>query len=196
MPLKNYLAGSSFLITGGSSVDRLEKAKEIAPDALELDVSKVEEIRNLIKMASQGFSVIITQAQNLTVAAQNALLKTLEEPPENTVIILLAEKENQLLPTILSRCVISHLSNLSPLSNLESIEILNWSLEKGFAWAEKSRLDRTEAISLVKNLQISGHRELLKNQINQKVLGKLILAQKYLEANTNVRLTLENLFIK
>lgn len=185
----------SFLITGSTIKKRLEKAKEIAPDALELDMSKVEEIRNLIKMISEGFSVIITNAQNLTVAAQNALLKTLEEPPENTVIILLAEKENQLLPTVVSRCVLSRLSNLSPLSNLESIEILNWSVEKGFSWAEKSRLDRAEAISLVKNLQISGHRELLKNQINQKVLGKLILAQKYLEANTNVRLTLENLFI-
>ncbi len=186
----------SYLITGSTIEKRLEKAKEIAPNALEFDVSKVEEIRNLIKMVSEDFCVIITNAQNLTIAAQNALLKTLEEPPENTAIVLLAEKESQLLPTVVSRCVLNSLGNLSYLSDLSNLDMLNWTLEKGFAWAEKSRLDRTEAISLVKNLQISGHRELLKNQINQKILERLVLAQKYLEANTNVRLTLENLFLK
>ena len=185
----------SFLITGGSLPHRLEKAKDIAPEALEFDVSKVEEIRELTKLISEGFSIIITQAQKLTTEAQNALLKTLEEPSENVTIILLAEKENQLLPTVVSRCVISHLGNLSDLGDLENIDMLTWNLEKGFSWAEKSRLDRTQAISLVKNLQISGHQKLLKNQINQNILERLMMTQKYLEANTNVRLTLENLFL-
>lgn len=42
----------------------------------------------------------------MTVQAQNALLKTLEEPPEYTVIIILTTNVEALLPTILSRCVI------------------------------------------------------------------------------------------
>lgn len=192
---RGYLVQNSLLITGGSFTDRLAKSKKIAPDALEFEGTKVEEVRSLLKMISQGFSVIITQAQNLTVPAQNALLKTLEEPPENTVIILLAEKESQLIPTVVSRCILNHLGNLSNLGDLGDLEMLTWSLEKGFSWVEKSRLDRPQAISLVKNLQISGHQKFLNNQLDQEILKRLMTAQKCLEANTNVRLTLENLFI-
>lgn len=49
---------------------------------------------------------IIEDADTMTVRAQNRLLKTLEEPIGNTVIILLTENVENLLPTILSRCVI------------------------------------------------------------------------------------------
>lgn len=45
----------------------------------------------------------------MTVQAQNALLKTLEEPPEYAVIILLTSNVNTLLPTIMSRCVMLHM---------------------------------------------------------------------------------------
>ena len=40
----------------------------------------------------------------MTIEAQNALLKILEEPPNNTIILLLVETGSQVLPTILSRC--------------------------------------------------------------------------------------------
>ena len=49
---------------------------------------------------------IIPDAEKLTVAAQNALLKTLEEPPEYAVILLIANGVSSFLPTILSRCVV------------------------------------------------------------------------------------------
>lgn len=49
---------------------------------------------------------IVEDAQKLTAQAQNALLKTLEEPPEYAVIILLATNADILLDTIKSRCVI------------------------------------------------------------------------------------------
>ena len=48
---------------------------------------------------------IIPEAELLSVQAQNALLKTIEEPPEYAVIMLLAKNADMLLPTILSRCV-------------------------------------------------------------------------------------------
>ena len=48
---------------------------------------------------------IVEDAGALSPAAQNALLKTLEEPPSYVVFLLLAENTGQLLPTILSRCV-------------------------------------------------------------------------------------------
>jgi DNA polymerase-3 subunit delta' len=52
---------------------------------------------------------IIDDADKLTEAAQNALLKTIEEPPEYAMIFLLADNINTLLPTILSRCVVLNL---------------------------------------------------------------------------------------
>jgi DNA polymerase-3 subunit delta' len=48
--------------------------------------------------------VLITDAGQMNVQAQNALLKELEEPPQNTFFILMARERAGLLPTILSRC--------------------------------------------------------------------------------------------
>lgn len=47
---------------------------------------------------------IITQAEKMSVEAANNLLKLLEEPPAQTVFILLTAQPEQLLPTVLSRC--------------------------------------------------------------------------------------------
>lgn len=55
---------------------------------------------------------IIPDAQMMNEQAQNALLKTLEEPPEYAVIILLSANEDMLLPTIRSRCIKLPLSPL------------------------------------------------------------------------------------
>lgn len=70
----------------------------------------IEEIRLLQEkiflkpIKSKTKAVIIEDAQLLTTEAQNALLKVLEEPPEQTIIILGAESVEALLPTIISRC--------------------------------------------------------------------------------------------
>lgn len=72
----------------------------------------VEEIREQvvsdvqIKPYSSKYKIyIIADADKMTVQAQNALLKTIEEPPAYAVIILLTANVPSLLPTILSRCV-------------------------------------------------------------------------------------------
>ena len=48
---------------------------------------------------------IVDEAEKMTVQAQNALLKTIEEPPSYAVIILITTNQEAFLPTILSRCV-------------------------------------------------------------------------------------------
>ncbi len=59
-----------------------------------------------IKPYSSRYKVyIINEAEKMTPQAQNAILKTLEEPPAYAVIMLLVSNVNSLLPTILSRCV-------------------------------------------------------------------------------------------
>ena len=74
-----------------------------------------EQINNdiVIKPYSSKHKVyIIPDAEIMTAQAQNALLKTLEEPPEYAIILLLTENEQALLPTIRSRCIVLKLRNI------------------------------------------------------------------------------------
>jgi len=57
---------------------------------------------------------IIDKADTMTPAAQNALLKTIEEPPSYGIFLLLSARKESLLPTIISRCVPLVLTPLSP----------------------------------------------------------------------------------
>jgi DNA polymerase-3 subunit delta' len=52
---------------------------------------------------------IMNEGEKMTPQAQNALLKTLEEPPAYAVILILTTNVDALLPTILSRCVVLHM---------------------------------------------------------------------------------------
>lgn len=59
-----------------------------------------------IKPYSSEYKIyIIDEAEKMTEEAQNALLKTIEEPPEYAIFLLLSTKREALLPTVLSRCV-------------------------------------------------------------------------------------------
>ncbi|MBU3093806.1 DNA polymerase III subunit delta' [Clostridium sp. CF011] len=57
--------------------------------------------------------IIIYNAHKMTVQAQNAFLKTIEEPPKNVIILLLCENLEVILDTIKSRCQIHKLKNLN-----------------------------------------------------------------------------------
>ncbi len=66
-----------------------------------------------IKPYSSPYKIyIIDEADKLTVAAQNAMLKTIEEPPAYGIVILLANNPDVFLQTILSRCVVLDLKPL------------------------------------------------------------------------------------
>lgn len=73
----------------------------------------VDEIRDqinndiVIKPYSSKYKVyIIPDGEKMTIQAQNALLKTIEEPPEYAIIIILTTNSDRFLPTILSRCMV------------------------------------------------------------------------------------------
>ena len=83
------------------------------PDVLELDAASnngVDEIRELIEKVKYGTILgrykvyIIDEVHMLSTGAFNALLKTLEEPPEHVIFILATTEPHKILPTILSRC--------------------------------------------------------------------------------------------
>jgi hypothetical protein len=70
----------------------------------------IENVRRLEKFTrlshNKKMAVIITSFENASIPAQNAFLKSLEEPQENILFILLVSSENLLLPTVLSRALL------------------------------------------------------------------------------------------
>lgn len=83
--------------------------KYITHDKTSISVNDIREQLNndiSIKPYSSEYKIyIIPDANKMTEQAQNALLKTIEEPPVYAIIILLTENCDSLLPTIKSRCV-------------------------------------------------------------------------------------------
>lgn len=86
-----------------------EKPNSISVDDIRRQVN--DDIQ--VKPYSGKYKIyIIPEADLMTVQAQNAILKTIEEPPAYAVIFLLAENADSLLPTIRSRCVMLKLRNV------------------------------------------------------------------------------------
>ena len=112
----------SFLIIGKP----ISKAKDYAFDFClknkidKIDITLIEsekavgiaQVRDFQKkiflkpFKSDQKAIILEAGNGLTLESQNALLKVLEEPPTNTIIIPLVESDESVLPTILSRCKI------------------------------------------------------------------------------------------
>jgi DNA polymerase III delta prime subunit len=84
----------------------------IWPENIERKNIKIEQIHEFIRKTQlkpflSKFKVgVIFSAEKMTEESQNALLKTLEEPPQNTFLILTSTNKDKLIPTVLSRCQI------------------------------------------------------------------------------------------
>ncbi|PMD68343.1 DNA polymerase III subunit delta' [Companilactobacillus nuruki] len=110
------------------------------PDVLEIKTEKqsigVDDIKFFKKEANMAATqgkrriLIIDEAEKMTVQAANNLLKTIEEPEGNLMIILLADSSKQLLPTIQSRVQIFHLSNQSNEDEIASLVELGFKEEQ------------------------------------------------------------------
>lgn len=104
-----------------SDVKIIERAYDEKNERFKRDLS-VNEIREAIQFASEssfqgGYKVIIiTDADRLNTEAGNALLKSLEEPPSQTIFFLLYQTVGAIMPTIRSR---SQIINLGPVSDTE-----------------------------------------------------------------------------
>ena len=131
------------------------------PDVLELDAASnngVDEIRELIDKVKYGTILgrykvyIIDEVHMLSTGAFNALLKTLEEPPEHVIFILATTEPHKILPTILSRC---QRYDFTKLSDKDIKNRLKAVLEKeGVAYNE-------DAIDIIISLADGGMRDAL-----------------------------------
>jgi DNA polymerase-3 subunit delta' len=110
---------------GDAAPAKAEKAKSL--------VIKIEQIRAIADFVAlsthrAGWRVLVLRpAESLHPAAANALLKTLEEPPPRTLIVLVSDRPARLLPTIRSRC------RDYPLPMPRTDEALAWLREQGVA---------------------------------------------------------------
>ena len=117
----------------GTCLSCVRAEHENHPDIIVLTHEKpnsigVEDVREQlvhdmqIKPYSSPYKIyIVPDAEKMTIQAQNAILKTIEEPPSYGIIILLANNANRFLPTILSRCV---MFSLKPVSDAQVREYL------------------------------------------------------------------------
>lgn len=120
-----------------------KKTKELKK---QISVEQIRDLKDqLVKTSlSKGKKlVLIKESETLSIAAQNSLLKTLEEPRGDALIILLASSAQALLPTIQSRCQII---NFQPL-NSESIKSF-LGYHPDFIGSEASDLDLIAELSL------------------------------------------------
>lgn len=118
---------------------------------------------NLSKNEAKKRICIIEDADRMNINTANAFLKTLEEPPDDTVIILTTSKPNSLLPTIISRCQRVAFKNLSN-STVENILIENFDLDivKAKTFAKISYGNAEKAIQLISEDSDSGRHIALK----------------------------------
>lgn len=90
---------------------------EPLPDKRDISIEQLRDLQRELSLRpyeAPRKACIIDPAERMSVNAANSLLKTLEEPPGNALIILLTENAGMLLPTIRSRCQLIHFSHLSP----------------------------------------------------------------------------------
>ena len=92
-----------------SKLETYPHLKIIQPDDKSISIEAIRELKQFtkLKISSQANEIqrviVIEHAETLTIEAQNALLKLLEEPPTDTVLILATTTSQALLPTIRSR---------------------------------------------------------------------------------------------
>lgn len=217
---------NSFLIIGADQEQRLEKAQLVSglpknisghPDLLIIESEtavKISQIRQIKKFLSRRpfqaefKTVIVPQAEKMTIPAQNAFLKILEEPPANSIIILISSSQNQLLATILSRCQLIKL-NYNPKSEFSEElltehkkkfkQIVNSGPAGRLKLIEAITVNKTEAENFLAKTIFVLQKELLSEKPNPKLVKTIKQTQKTLNLiknNINLKLALENYVLR
>ena len=136
-----------------------------------------------IKPYSGPYKVyIINEAEKMTPQAQNAILKTLEEPPAYAVVLLLTSNVNSLLPTILSRCVVL---NMKPVADelvkkylMEQLQVPDYKAEVCVAFA-RGNIGKAKALASSEDFEnVKNEALALLKYIQDMELGEIISAIK------------------
>lgn len=179
----------------------------ISTDEPSIGIAEVRNMQKTLFLAPyQGAekSVILENAHTLTIEAQNALLKVLEEPPADTYLFLSAATSSTFLPTILSRCTLVQLEeekqSISPemqdrlARDMDVIKSEN--INSQLALAEKVSLDKDNLTPWFEQILGMLRENLLENPTDVRLARKihaLLQAYKIIQTtNANTRLVLEH----
>lgn len=206
-----------FLIYGGSQNDRGEHLKSAWPadNYLYLHLSGVEnslkiiEVRELQRALSTTSSrprlVWIEEANQLTLPAQHALLKILEEPPTGVTIALTLPARESLLPTLVSRLKLVRLTTTLPDLDPSQLKLVKQALSASpgerVELARQLGNKRKEAeayfVAVIQTLYQLMQQEKSHNSLKllTQVSSLAHLALERIRANVNVQLTLESFFL-
>lgn len=167
------------------------------PNESKLGVEQAKKIREFLSFKpfqAKGRGVVLEDTSKFTPEAQNALLKTLEELPQDALFIMGAPNEHNFLPTVLSRCEVIRLQlpklQTKQLPKLyEDIEkLIKADITERFEYIEKLK-DRSEFLqALIKYF----HQRL---PTNQGFTKELLEAEKWASSNVNIRAILEYLIL-
>ncbi len=111
------------LITPESEEENEDAPKKKTTKKSQISVTQIRQLFDYLSLSShqQGMRIIlISPAETLNLASANALLKMLEEPPANTLFLLVTSQPQRLLPTIISRCQALDMPMPS------KVEAINW----------------------------------------------------------------------
>ncbi len=105
---KEFAKELSRILLNKLNLDNEPDYIEIKPDGSSIKISQIRKFQSDIVIKPHGkYKIyVIHESEKMTVEAQNAMLKTLEEPPKYAIIILVTNNKETLLDTIKSRCEI------------------------------------------------------------------------------------------
>ena len=176
---------------------------EIKPDGNSIKIAQIRKLQSdiLVKPYKSYKIYVIDEAQKMTVEAQNALLKTLEEPPKYAIIILITDNKESLLDTIKSRCEIIKFTPI-PMQEVASYLTMNGiDSKRASLLANFSRGSMKKAIELSESEEFHLMREEVQKYVETFLNGNLIeimdiqsSIEKYKDKITNVLDLLINYF--
>jgi DNA polymerase III subunit delta' len=157
-------------------------ARGVYPDVMLVEPGdsgaiKIDQVRDVVDRAGyrpfegRRRAVIIDDADALVVAAQNALLKTLEEPPPSSVFMLVTSRPDVLLPTVRSRCPQLRFRPLT------AGDIATALIARGHSQAEARAVAATADGSLGRALEASAGELVDARDVAQRVLSQASAAR-------------------
>lgn len=137
---------------------------------------------------------LIFPAELITLPAQNALLKTLEEPPENTQLILVTAYPDKLIETLRSRCRIMELPltpmRSNPAEDIQVDSLTKLSVAAAILKADEQGKTKTDALQFLEEIIRTIKR--LPTAQNLHILSEATNAYLLINRNVNARLVLEH----
>ena len=145
------------------------------PDKRDISVDQLREMQRELSLRpyeAPRKACIIDPAERLNASSANSLLKTLEEPPGNALIILLTENAGMLLSTVRSRCQLIRFAPLSPEHVLSLLERSGMALETAALVAPMSGGSLQKALEL-DNESLSVRRESVLSRVGQMNINRI-----------------------